>query len=56
MRQILDTDGDLIMDLKEMEEKYDHQFKVVFEALQKLIKTKETARKPIGYQIKEDIP
>ena len=56
MRQILDTDGDLIMDLKEMEEKYDHQFKVVFEALQKLIKTKETARKPIGFQIKEDTP
>lgn len=56
MRQILDTDGDLIMDLKEMEEKYDHQFKVVFDALHQLIKTKETAREPIGFKIKNDTP
>jgi phage regulator Rha-like protein len=56
MKQILETDGDLIMDLKEMEEKYDHQFKVVFEALQQLIKSKETARAPIGFEIKNDTP
>jgi hypothetical protein len=56
LKQILEKEGDLIMDLKDMEEKYDRQFKVVFDALQQLIKSKETARAPIGFEIKTDTP
>lgn len=52
LRQILLGDRNLAKRLNEMEAKYDHQFKTVFEAIRKLMQlpSKEIKRARIGYR------
>lgn len=52
LREVLFQNKDLAKKLGELESKYDHQFKVVFEAIRKLMQLppKETKRSRIGYR------
>lgn len=52
LREILSQNKDLAKKLNEMEAKYDHQFKVVFEAIRKLMQlpAKDIKRERIGYR------
>jgi hypothetical protein len=50
LRQLLATHADLARKLAELERKYDHQFKVVFDAIRQLMAEPDPPRKPpIGY-------
>lgn len=49
LREILATHKDLARKLNEMEEKYDAQFKVVFDAIRQLMIPPEPKRKKIGF-------
>jgi phage regulator Rha-like protein len=52
LREILSQNKDLAKKMNEMEAKYDHQFKVVFDAIRKLMQLppKEIKRPRIGYR------
>lgn len=49
-RKLRQSNGQLAAKIRELEKKYDHQFQVVFEAIQRLI-VQETNRRPIGFKI-----
>ena len=53
LRKILAPHLDLTCKLEALEEKYDSQFKVVFEAIRQLMAPKEAPKKRIGFQLKE---
>jgi len=53
LRQILAKNADLERKLKELEKKYDAQFKVVFEAIRQLMTKPEPPRKQIGFPVRE---
>jgi len=53
LRRILASHARLARRLDEMEERYDKNFAVVFEAIRKLMETPETPRKRIGFEVKE---
>ena len=46
----------LAQHLDELERKYDAQFKVVFDALRKLINPPDKPKRPIGFQVREKKP
>ena len=50
LRQIIASDAELSRRLDELEKKYDHQFKVVFEAIRQLIEPPPADRKQIGFR------
>jgi hypothetical protein len=50
LRQILSTHKELRRKIEEMEKKYDHQFKVVFDVINKLLEPKENKPKRIGFK------
>jgi hypothetical protein len=51
LRQLLSTHVDLARKLEALEQKYDHQFKIVFDAIRELMTPPaEPPRKPIGFQ------
>ena len=51
LRQVIASHTQLVRRIDELEQKYDHQFKVVFDAIRELMKPPESpARKPIGFQ------
>ena len=50
LRQILASHVELARKLDALEEKYDAQFKVVFEAIRKLMTPTEPKRRPIGFR------
>jgi len=50
MRELIDENKDLKKKLDDLELKYDKQFKIVFDALKKLIYQEDKPRKPIGYK------
>jgi hypothetical protein len=50
MRQLMEENKELKKKLDEMESKYDKQFRVVFEALRKLIEKKKEPLKPVGFK------
>ena len=52
LRSMLATHEDLKRKIEIMEQKYDEQFRIVFEAISQLIEENEMPRKKIGY-IKE---
>jgi hypothetical protein len=52
LRELLDTHTDLRRKLEEMEKKYDHQFKVVFDAIKSLISTPDEPVRKIGFTAK----
>ena len=53
LRQMLSTHKDLKKQIEAMEEKYDQQFQIVFEAIKQLLETDAKPRKQIGFIIKE---
>lgn len=52
MREMLDENKDLRKKLDLMENKFDGQFKLVFDAIRKIIIEKDKPKNPIGFQIK----
>lgn len=57
LREILASHTDLARKLDEMEKKYDAQFKVVFDALRKLMTPPETPKRKIGFrEVREQTP
>ena len=49
LRLLLASNAELAKKLEELELKYDHQFKVVFDAIRKLMIPSEPKRKQIGF-------
>jgi len=56
LRQMLATHKDLARKLADMEKKYDHQFKVVFDAIRQLMTPPDTKKKSkIGFRRDKEI-
>jgi len=53
LRRLLAAHTELAKKLSEMEENYDDQFRVVFDAIRALMTPPEKPRKKIGFEIKE---
>jgi len=54
LRQILETNKELAQKIDQLEDKYDHQFKIVFDAIkQLLIQEDETKAEPIGFKLQK---
>ena len=53
LRKMLASNVELSRKLKQMEKKYDEQFKIVFEAIRQLMAPSETKKKKIGFPVKE---
>jgi len=51
LRQLIDTNKDLIKRIDSLEEKYDQKFKLVFEAIKELVREENKPREKIGYKI-----
>ena len=51
LRQLIDTNMDLIRRIDSLEEKYDKKFLLVFEAIKELIRQENEPREKIGYKI-----
>ena len=50
LRKLMETNKELATKIRQLERKYDQRFKLVFDAIQKLIKEEKEAR-PIGFEI-----
>jgi hypothetical protein len=53
LRRMLASHADLARKLEALEKKYDAQFKVVFDAIRKLMAPPEPKRRRIGFHVKE---
>jgi len=53
LRQMLATNANLARRLNELEQKYDAQFKVVFNAIRRLMAPASESKKKIGFQLRE---
>jgi len=53
LREMLATHKDLALKLNEMENKYDAQFKVVFDAIRQLMTPPEPKKRKIGFIVRE---
>jgi len=53
LREMLASNVELARKLKQMEKKYDEQFKIVFEAIRQLMTPPEKPPKKIGFEVKE---
>ncbi len=53
LREMLSTHKDLARKLDELEQRYDAQFKVVFDAIRQLMSQPEKPKRQIGFQVKE---
>jgi ORF6N domain. len=54
LRRMLMTNQDLRRRIAEIEKKYDHQFKIIFDAIKELITPPEKPRRRIGFHPHED--
>ena len=52
LRQILASNEELARKLNDLEKKYDHQFKIVFDAIRELMTPPPSGIKPIGFRPK----
>ncbi len=50
LRRLMESNKDLALKIRQLERKYDHRFKIVFDTIQQLIK-KEKEGQPIGFKI-----
>jgi hypothetical protein len=50
LRQLLASNADLAKKLAQLERKYDHQFKIVFDAIRELMTPASPKAKPIGFR------
>ena len=55
LRRILASHADLAERLESLEEKYDEQFRVVFDAIRQLMSSDEVEKESIGFKVKEDM-
>jgi len=55
IRQMLATHEDLKRKIEEMEQKYDQQFKVVFDAIRLLLESDSKPKPRIGFTVRERI-
>ena len=53
LRKMLSTHEDLKKKIESMEEKYDKQFQIVFEAIKQLLSEEDKPKKKIGFTVKE---
>jgi len=53
LRRMLETHAKLAQKLAELEQKYDEQFRVVFEVLNELMRPPDPKRKQIGFHVRE---
>jgi hypothetical protein len=53
LRRMLASNEQLGKKLDDLERKYDHQFKVVFDTIRRLMIPPEPKRKPIGFRTKK---
>ena len=53
LRRILASHAALTRKLDALEEKYDAQFKVVFDAIREMMKPPESKKRPIGFLVEE---
>ena len=53
MRNMLTSHAELARKIEALEKKYDHQFKVVFDAIRQLMIPPEPKRKAIGFRKKQ---
>jgi len=54
LRQMLASNAELARKLEALEKKYDRQFKVVFDAIRRLMSPPEPKRREIGFHVKYD--
>lgn len=54
LRRMLASHADLAERLEELEQKYDKQFAVVFEAIRQMMSPEEKRRKSIGFKVEEE--
>jgi len=54
LRQMLASNAELARKLEALEKKYDRQFKVVFDAIRRLMSPPETRRREIGFHVKHE--
>ena len=52
LRKILTGHKELKQKIEEMEQKYDYQFKVVFDAIKKLLAPPQKPKNPIGFHVR----
>ena len=55
LRQMLATHEDLRRKIEDMEQKYDQQFKVVFDAIKLLLEVEQKPKPKIGFMVKERV-
>jgi hypothetical protein len=53
LRQLLATNVELARKLEAIEKKYDQQFRVVFDAIRKLLQPAEEPKRQIGFRIEQ---
>ena len=53
LRRMLTAHKDLARRLDELEQRYDEQFKVVFDAIRLLMREEEKEKRKIGFEVKE---
>jgi phage regulator Rha-like protein len=53
LREMLASNAELARRLDALENKYDEQFKVVFEAIRQILAPPEKPKRPIGFQVRE---
>ena len=53
LKEMIATHKDLQKKIEDMEKKYDHQFKVVFDAIKQLLSKPEPKKKKIGFVVRE---
>jgi hypothetical protein len=54
LRQMLSSNAELARKLEVLEKKYDRQFKIVFDAIRRLMSPPEPKRREIGFHVKYD--
>jgi phage regulator Rha-like protein len=54
LRQLLASNAELARKFETLEKKYDRQFKVVFDAIRRLMSPTETRRREIGFHVKRE--
>jgi hypothetical protein len=54
LRRILASHAELAEKLESLEQKYDAQFRVVFDAIRQMMKPEEKGRKEIGFKVEEE--
>ena len=52
LRELMLVHRDLRQKIEDMEKKYDYQFKVVFDAIKKLLEPPEKLKNPIGFHVR----